>query len=850
MLTRHLFCFTSLCLALVAAPDIAAQSGPLSLLDGIPAHLVENRGQYAEAVRYVVSGRDKTIFLTEEGLRIVLHNPGHGESPDCAVDLKPVTPRARGLSTPLRIEALDRLPAMFSYFRGPHDAWTTACASYGAVAYRNAWPGADLVVRGVRGKIKYDIVLRPGIDPRTIALDVTGQTQIEVTKSGSLRIVTPAGVIEDEAPTAHQIIDGQRVDVEATFEVRNSSKYHSCLVGFHVSQYDPAYELVIDPAVIVYCGYVGGGSADSGIAIAVGPDGCTHFAGGTASTETEFPVRTGPCTTHSSGSSYTDGFVGKVDSQGRLVYCGYIGGVKSDVCTGIAVDREGYAYVAGGTKSDETSFPVLGGPGLVHHGDEDVFVAKVTPGGAALVYCGYIGGANAESALDVAIDPAGNVYVAGMVSSDETTFPVKVGPTLKFSRGTYNHDGFVAKVDRSGKSLLYCGYIGGTAYDICKGIAVDAVGAAYLCGPTDSSETSFPIKNGPTLKHAGSTDAFIAKVMPDGSGFEYCGYIGGTGSEGANGLTIDAAGQAYVVGYTSSTEATFPVKGGPDLTFNSVGMSSLKDAFIAKVARDGRSLVYCGYIGGAKPDQAWAVAVDALGRAYVAGETRSDQVSFPVADGPDSTYNDDQTLGDAFLARVSPTGITLDFCGYVGGKALDAAYGVGIDTLGTAYLVGTTFSNENSFPVKDGPDLTFNDWPSRSLGDAFIARIGVTWLELSGTARIGSTLSLHLSASHGEGLGYQAGSSLGAGPIPIGPHRLDLSADGLLAASVSGGLPGVFVRYAGMFPPDGTATAEIRIPNDPALAGLRIYNAFLVLDPTAPFGVDSTSPGRSFSILP
>src|SRR5439155_16999529 len=117
----------------------------------------------------------------------------------------------------------------------------------------------------------------------------------------------------------------------------------------------------------------------------------------------------------------------------------------------------------------------------------------------------------------------------------------------------------------------------------------------------------------------------------------YCGYIGGSLGDVATGVAVDGSGNAYVVGWTQSTEATFPVTVGPDLTHNSPGGSN--DAFIAKVNAAGTALVYCGYIGGAGDDDAYGVAVDGSGNAYVAGQTTSTETSFPVAVGPDLTFN-------------------------------------------------------------------------------------------------------------------------------------------------------------------------------------------------------------------
>jgi len=207
--------------------------------------------------------------------------------------------------------------------------------------------------------------------------------------------------------------------------------------------------------------------------------------------------------------------------------------------------------------------------------DYDAFVAKVTADGTGLVYCGYIGGGGMDYANDISLDQSGNAYVCGITYSTETTFPVITGPDL-----TQNGDldGFVAKIKADGTGFVYCGYIGGSNYEEALGIAVDQSGNAYVCGYTLSTETTFPVKIGPDLTHNSDFDAFVAKVRANGTGLVYCGYIGGSGDDRAHDIVLDQSGSGYVCGYTNSTEATFPVKTGPDLTHNGDF-----DTFIVKI---------------------------------------------------------------------------------------------------------------------------------------------------------------------------------------------------------------------------------------------------------------------------
>jgi hypothetical protein len=238
-------------------------------------------------------------------------------------------------------------------------------------------------------------------------------------------------------------------------------------------------------------------------------------------------------------------------------------------------------------ESDEATFPVTVGPDLTFGGGHmyqfDGYVARVNAKGTALDYCGYIGGSWEDRANGIAVDASGRAHIVGMTYSDQTTFPVRLGPDL-----TYNDQGpgdaFVCRVAASGKSLEYCGYLGGAGQEEAIAVALDSAGAAYVVGRTSSDEQTLPVRHGPDLTYNGFRDVLVAKVRPDGTGLVYCGYVGGEDYEQAQAAAVDRSGNLYVGGLTRSTEKTFPVRVGPDLTINDAPYSNAGDAFVAKIA--------------------------------------------------------------------------------------------------------------------------------------------------------------------------------------------------------------------------------------------------------------------------
>ena len=674
----------------------------------MPVYFIANEGQVDEQVAYYIKGKDKQIYFTQNGVTFVLS--GRNESEEKALQRWIVKLEFTGADKNVSPKGEDETGAVISYFKGRPEEWRTGIVTYARVVYANLWPGIDLVYRGAEGRLKYAFVVHPGADPGMIRMVYRGASQVTVTDEGELEIKTPLGGFADGRPNAYQEEDGKRVDVGIEYDLYDGEE-NQYTYGFRVGEYDRSRQLILDPAVLIYCGYIGGTGSDSGRGIAVDSSGNAYVTGWTYSDETSFPITLGPDLIHNSDE---DAFIAKVKADGTgFLYCGYIGGTSVDYGNSIAVDGSGSAYVTGYTQSTQASFPVTVGPDLTHNGAGDAFVAKVEADGTDLVYCGFIGGAGSDNSKSITVDSSGSAYITGPTHSTQAqNFPVKVGPDLTHNGGL---DAYVVKVNSSGTGLVYCGYIGGTQNDAGNGIAVDGSGNAYIAGDADSTQAqNFPVTVGPDLTHNGGvSDVFVAKVNSTGSDLVYCGYIGGSNYDFSYRIALDSYSNAYITGETSSKEIhNFPVTVGPDLTHNG-GF----DAYVVKVNSSGTGLVYCGYIGGTQNDEGRDIAVDSSGNAYITGNTESTQAqNFPVTVGPDLTHNGGS---DAFVAKIKANGTGLIYCGYIGGTQWDYSYGLAVDRSGSAYIIGETPSSQaQNFPVKVGPDLTYN-----SGSDAFVAKI-------------------------------------------------------------------------------------------------------------------------------
>ena len=393
----------------------------------------------------------------------------------------------------------------------------------------------------------------------------------------------------------------------------------------------------LDPmGSFVYSTYLGGISSDAPRGVAVDASGNAHVVGFTFSPN--FPTFNPAQPTFGGGPDSTpDVFVTVLDSAGQFVYSTYLGGSLRDDIRAFALDTGGNTYVAGSTGS--TNLPTLNAPQPAYHGGlSDCFVAKLNPAGG-LVYSTYLGGTFREDVRLLATDASQNVYIVGATESVDF-------PTLNAAKSTYGgtgfQDAFVTKLNAAG-ALVYSTYLGGEKNDTATKLAVDAVGNAYVAGSTAS--TTFPTVNAAQATFGGGTvffpaDVFVTKLNPVGA-FVFSTYLGGSLDDGSNfDMAVDASGNVYFAGVTSSTN--FPTANALQPALNGG-----QDAFVTKLNAAG-GFIYSTFLGGSGNEGASRVAADASGNAYVAGSTTSADLPVAAALQP--------SLGgatDVFVAKIA-----------------------------------------------------------------------------------------------------------------------------------------------------------------------------------------------------
>lgn len=328
-----------------------------------------------------------------------------------------------------------------------------------------------------------------------------------------------------------------------------------------------------------------------------------------------------------------------------------------------------------------------------------------------LAYSTYVGGPGTDAAMGIAVDAARNVYLTGYTTA---TFTPAAGGGLFGPRG--GRDVFVTKLDPTGAAALYTTYVGGDGTDEGMAIAVDGNGNAYVTGSTTSG--NWPLVNH-FQSHRGGSDAFLFKLGPDGSQLLYSTVIGGaTGDDAGLGVGADAAGKAWVTGYTGSTD--FPA------TVGDTSLGGPRDAFVTKIDTVNTAVngghQFSSLLGGGGSDEGQAIAVDGSGNIVVTGSTTS--ADFPTSaagtvDGITTYGAFSATLGgsqDAFVTRFNAAGTVRVYSTYLGGTGTDTGYAIAVDTSNRAYVTGSTDSTD--FPVSGAYQTT------KSGGtDAFVTRI-------------------------------------------------------------------------------------------------------------------------------
>jgi hypothetical protein len=722
-----------------AQPDPAT---PARLVEGygkLPLAFEANQGQTDSRVKFLSRGSGYTLFLTGNDAVLALQRTQLGSrksredrsrilrpgtrglfaTPDAGREMKNsvLTMHLVGADPHAAAAGTEELPGKANYFIGNDPKkWRTNVATYAKVKYENLYPGVDLVYYGNQGQIEYDFVVAPGADPGAIALDVAAslprhrhvaaglsrqtthggvKPPLRITANGDLLVRVDGGELRFHRPVVYQPTTGNGQPTTDKTVVEGNYRVTGDKVSFEVPRYDHSRPLVIDP-VLSYATYLGGTLANNG------------------------------------GSS----------------------------AQAMAVDASGNVYLTGYTYSSD--FPTT--PGAISRGCAscgrdvpDAFVTKLNPSGSTLLYSTYLGGGATDEGYGIAVDAAGDAYVAGYTTS--RSYPITPGafqPTCPYALPSYCQTGFVTELNPEGSALIYSTFLGGLLTTSVRAIAVDAEGDAFVTGYSDGG---FPTTPGSFLDGApinGDT-AFVTELNPTGSNLLYSTDLFGKspGYTIGNGIAIDSSGDAYVTGQTS--QAKFPTTPG---AFQQACPKPIRGcAFATEFNPTFSQTLYSTFLDGSNSSGGAGIAVDSLGEAYVTGSTNS--TDFPVTPGAFQT-----TCGticdDAFVTKFNATGSAVVYSTYLAGDNQTRGTGTGgvgitVDSAGDAYVAGDT--NSLTVPIQNpiqaalaggtcpgAPVTMLSSANSIRTGTGSFSRLiweepAATWATASGLTRPGAFIS-------------------------------------------------------------------------------------------------------------
>jgi hypothetical protein len=701
-----------ICMAGIAGMNAQIADAKNALSRSDKQFFIENKGQWPAEVLYATRIGGLDAWITKNGVLYDFYKleeiqnlakteealPGKFKQKDYTMTGHRIRYKLQGNNTNVMTEGKEKQAGYYNYLIGNDlRKHASGVGLFREALIKNVYNGIDVHYYFDKGNIRYDYVVHPRADPSQISFVLQGTDRTYLNPKGDLVFNTRFGEVALAELHTYQ---GTK-DNKVTSSFIKTENGWSITVG----KYNRTQILIIDP--LIYSTYLGGSGEDIGRSIAIDAAGNAYVTGETKSAN--YDTTSGAYQTGYAGTK--DVFVGKLNATGTgLVYSTYLGGSGEDGAYSIAIDASNNVYVTGYTTS--SNFDITSGAYQTSlQGGSDAFVTKLNANGTALIYSTYLGGSASDGASAITIDTSGNAYVTGGTSS--TDYDITSG-AYQTSHAGGSNDAFITKLNATGTALVYSTYIGGNDIESGFSIAIDVSGNAYVTGATkstnyDTTSGAYQTSNG----GGGHYDVFVTKLNTTGTALMYSTYLGGSQEDRGLSIAIDNAGNAYVTGFTYSSN--YDITTGAFKTSNTNGND---DVFVTKLNATGTALVYSTFLGGSLFDEGNSIAIDASGNVYVTGHTFS--TNYHVTSGAYQTSHAGGSY-DVFVTKLNATGTALVYSTYLGGSGVDVGYSSVIDAAGNPYVTGMTISN--NYDTTSGAYSTSN---SGGNSDVFVTKICLT----------------------------------------------------------------------------------------------------------------------------
>jgi len=743
--------FSSFVLAILSIPFLCAAEGTSAFLiqsenthDSVPEEspilnsdilvklnlpFIENQGQLSDEVTFYANTFAGNVFVTQDDIsysfiKSALDDDGSNQGVVVKESFLGSTMHA------FQPRGLDKSNAIVNYFVGEKESWRSNVPTYNAVGLGEIWPSIDVELKAYGNNIEKIFSVRPGGSVEDIMLALEGVKSLSLSEEGELLLETELGTIAMTRPLAFQDIAGMQIPVDVFYVLKDNT------YGFEVANYNPNYNLFIDP--LLSSTLIGGTGTEVVRDIAVDSSGNVFVAGFTTGS---LPTTVGAYDETHNGA--LDATVSKLNSDlTSLMASTFLGGTSTEQAFGIAIDGSDNVFVTGATGSGD--YPTT--PRAydeTFNGLADAIVSKLKNDLTLLLASTYVGGAGNDQAFRITIDGSGNVYFAGLGASG---YPTTLGAYDRTFNGA--SDATVTKLNNGLSSLLASTFIGGTGTDQVVDIALDSSGNVFVAGSTGSGD--YPTTPGAydETYNGGTVDVGVSKLSNDLTSLMASTYIGGTSNDSIGGIAIDSSDNLFVTG--TAQPGGYPTTvGAYDETHNGGD-----DAFVSKINNALTVLMSSTFIGGISSESGRNIVIDSSGNVFVTGATGSGD--YPTTPGAyDQTFNGPF---DVIITKLN-NGLSLLLAStFIGGTANDEATGIVLDSSGNVLVAGST---TGSYPTTSG---AYDETPNGS-EDAFVSKFTSDLAAVSGTVP-GAPIALSATAASSSQIDLfwlRPG-----GPIPIG----------------------------------------------------------------------------------
>lgn len=707
-------------------------AGSLLAQDG----LIENKGQWPDHVAYRTTIPGGSCFVEDGGFTFQLFDPevfnffhpnDLDETPPEFLKSHVYHVSFYGGNMSSHVGEIESA-AYFNYFIGNDpDKHASDAHEYGRILGSQVYPQIDLRVTDRNEGIKYDWIVRPGGDPHSVQMKYHDIDDLSII-GNKLEVQTSVGPVVELEPYAYQFINGSLIEVECAYALNDN------VVSYDLGDYDPTYDLVIDPEV-TFSSYIGSMASNFGFTAANDSNG--NLIAGAAVFASNYPTTAGAVQSdfNSALSSYCDVAISKFSSDGTtLLYSTYLGGDGVEMPHSIIVDSQDNWIVMGQTGSD--NFPTTAGAyqtGLVggplfafdsffipsaHILGCDIYVAKFNANGTGLLGCTYVGGfgtdgLNTAATLfynygdsfrgEVIVDNQDNIIVASTTHSDQ--FPTTANaPQPNFGGGTT--DAVLFQLSSDLDDLEFATYFGGTDADSGYSVQVAGDGELVMTGGTKSSDLAVS-NDAADGSYNGGTDGYIVKYSADNSSIDGCTYVGTTAYDQCYFVQMDQNDFIYVIGQSAGDMG---VQG-------TVYSNANSGQFIRKFEADLSDIEWSTVVGtgnGAVDISPTAFLVSDCDQIYFSGwggltnsnnslATSSTTSGLPITG---DAYQSTTDGSDFYLCVLSPNAQSLVYATYFGGSISREHVDGGtskFDKNGSVYqAVCAGCGGNDDFPYTDG----------------------------------------------------------------------------------------------------------------------------------------------------